>query len=230
MKGYSDNYNLIFDLYTNERISSSYPLREEIKQWLVNEREGNPNTLTAKEVKEIALPFINMCNKLLVSEEEIECCSFNLNIEYVNFVLNKLQELRTKFSINFQIDEIQKRISLADQEIEKIRVHMKTTYSPKSFYELLNNITATDFHNTLDKNLFELKNKVNELRYVYNGNESINKTLKEMLDNIRGLEFTKKHIYDYYEKDKKVNGADFQKHYGIENALIDQLNNLRAKS
>lgn len=119
MKGYSDNYNLIFDFYTNERISSSYPLSEEIKQWLVNEREGNPNTLTAKELKGIALPFINMCNKLLVSEEEIECCSFNLNIEYVNFVLNKLQELITKFYINFQIDEIQKRISHADQEIIK---------------------------------------------------------------------------------------------------------------
>lgn len=107
---------------------------------------------------------------------------------------------------------------------------MKTTYRPKSFYELLNNISATDFHNTLDKDLFELKNKVNELRYIYNGNESVNKTLNEMLKNIRGLEFTKKHLYDYYEKDKKVNEADLQKHYGIENALIDQLNNLRAKS
>ena len=230
MKGYSDNYNLIFDFYTNECISSSYPLREEIKQWLVNEREGNPNTLTAKEVKGIALPLINMCNKLLVLEEEIECCSFNLNIEYVNFVLKKLQELRRKFSIKFQIDEIQKRISHADQEIEKIRVQMKTTYRPKSFYELLNNITANDFHNTLDKDLFILKNKVNELRYVNNGNESINRTLKEMLYNIRGLEFTKKHIYVYYEKGLKVNEADLKKHYGIENALIAQLNNLRAKS
>lgn len=230
MKEYSDNYNLIFNFYANKCISSSYPLRDEIKQWLVNEREGNPNTHTANEIKEISLPFINMCNTLLVFEEEIECCSFNLDIEYVNFVLSKLEVLRRSFSLNIQFDEILKRISFAEQEIEKIRVYMKTTYRPKYFYELLNNITASDFHNTLDKDLFELKNKVNELRYNSNGNESINETLKEMLKNVRGLEFTKKHILDYYEENKEINEADLQKHYGIENALIDQLYKLRAKS
>lgn len=227
MKGYSDNYNLIFKLYTNKHISDCSPISVEVKQWLINEREENLNIYTASEVEEKLLPIIDLSEKLILVKDEIECCSFNLNVEYVNSVLQYITELKTIFSLNYQSDEIRKRRTFADQELEKIRIHMQSTYPPKSFKELLKNLMETDFHNTLNTNLSKLKDKLNELRYVSKGYESRNKTLKEMLYDIEGLEFSQKHIHKYFEREKIVDEADLQKHYGIENALIHKLKKLK---
>lgn len=227
MNEQSDNYNLIFKLYTNKHISCFFPIREEVKQWLINERENNLNDYTASELEERLLPVIDLSEKLILLKNEIDYCSFNLNVEYVNNVLKYITELKTKFYLNYQSDEIQKRRTFADQEIEKIRTYMKSTYQPKPFEELLNNLLETNFQNTINTDLNKLKDKLNELRYISKWNESVNKILKEMISHVDGLKITQKHIHKYFEKEKKVNEADLQKHFGIENALIDVLIKLK---
>jgi len=227
MKEYSEDYNSIFELWVNKHISASYPINNEVKQWLINEREGKLNILSAIEVEEKLVPIINLSENIIQIENEIELCSFNLNIEYVFNILKKLRELRTRFSLNYNSDEIPKFKIFAEQELNKIRIHMQTTYQPISFKELLNKQKENYFRNTINSNILELKDILNELRYVSNGRESINKILNEMLYDLMDLEFTKKRIHEYYEKNKKVHESDLQKYYDIENALVDKFTNLK---
>jgi hypothetical protein len=227
MKEYSEDYNSIFELWVNKHISASYPINNEVKQWLINEREGKLNILSAIEVEEKLVPIINLSENIIQIENEIELCSFNLNIEYVFNILKKLRELRTRFSLNYNSDEIPKFKIFAEQELNKIRIHMQTTYQPISFKELLNKQKENYFRNTINSNILELKDILNELRYVSNGRESINKILNKMLYDLMDLEFTKKRIHEYYEKNKKVHESDLQKYYDIENALVDKFTNLK---
>ena len=227
MKEYSEDYNSIFELWVNKHISASYPINNEVKQWLINEREGKLNILSAIEVEEKLVPIINLSENIIQIENEIELCSFNLNIEYVFNILKKLRELRTRFSLNYNSDEIPKFKIFAEQELNKIRIHMQITYQPILFKELLNNQKENYFRNTINRNILELKDILNELRYVSNGRESINKILNEMLYDLMDLEFTKKRIHEYYEKNKKVHESDLQKYKDIENALVDKFTNLK---
>lgn len=233
---FGEDYKTIFNLFT--KLNTFWNLREEVKQWLINEREGRENKISVEEL--VALLDIDriygLGKHLDKTYDLIDECSFSLTPETIEFSKERLDEIKRNVSLG-TIPQISQFHEVIDSVENSISEHMSNTYEPKPYDELLDGLTERDFENTLDKNLTLLKHRILELKYNAPTEKSkgqINSLLSYVNSLLRGQEGINYSIEQLKqgevqnfsdEVDKLISMKE--KHFGVESDVTRFLRELK---